>query len=128
MDNTKYFHRTISFTRKNEQISLIDLHKIDNITPLDEWLGIVVTLADGDHTVQELVDYMAQRYQNPPENLEKTIHSAIERLEEGKIIQLTEQAVELPYYLASPLEDLDLEKARALMLEDAQKMLKNAGL
>lgn len=128
MDNTKYFHRTISFTRKNEQIALVDLHKIDNITPLDEWLGIVVTLADGDHTIQELVDYMTQRYQNPPENLEKTLHSAIERLEEGKIIQLSDKSVELPYYLASPIEELDLEKARAAMLSDAQEMLKNAGI
>lgn len=128
MDNTKYFHRTISFTRKNEQIALVDIHKIDNITPLDEWLGIVVTLADGEHTIQELVDYMTQRYQNPPENLEKTLHSAIERLEEGKIIQLSDKSVELPYYLASPIEDLDLEKARAAMLSDAQEMLKNAGI
>lgn len=128
MDKNKYFHRTISFTRKNEQIALIDIHKIDNITPLDEWLGIVVTLADGEHTIQELVDYMKSRYQNPPENLEKTILSAVERLEEGKIIQLADSSVELPYYLASPVEDLDLEKARELMLEDAQNMLKNAGI
>jgi hypothetical protein len=42
----------------------------------------------------------------------------IERLVEGKIIQLSKDAVTLPYYLASPVEELDLERARNLVQED----------
>jgi len=42
----------------------------------------------------------------------------IERLVEGKIIQLSKDAVTLPYYLVSPIEELDLERARSLVQED----------
>ena len=69
---------------------------------------------------QELIDYMSRQYQSVPANLEKTLHSVIERLEEGKIIQLSEKAFDLPYYLASPIEELDIEKAKSLIKEDEQ--------
>jgi iron-sulfur cluster repair protein YtfE (RIC family) len=118
MNNKHYFYRNITFTRKNNRVALADIDQPDNTSALDEWMGVVVTLADGEHTIQELIDYIQQRYQNPPSNLEKTLHSIIERLEEGKIIQLSEKTVTLPYYLASPIEELDLEKARQLMKED----------
>ena len=118
MDNTQYFYRNIIFTRKNNQISLVDINQPDSVTPLDDWLAIVVSLADGRHTIQELIDYMSKQYQQAPEGLEKTLHSVIERLEEGKIIQLSKSAVSLPYYLSLPIEELDLEKAKKLIKED----------
>lgn len=118
MNNSQYFYRNSIFTRKDNEVSLVDINKPDSVTPLDEWLGIVVSLADGRHTVQELVDYMAQRYVQAPADLEKTLHSVIERLEEGKIIQLTENAVSLPYYLSLPIEELDIKKAKKLIKED----------
>ena len=97
---------------------LADIDNPDRITPMDGWLGLVVSLADGQHTIQQLIDYMASQYPQVPENLEDTLHSVIERLEEGKMVQLSEKAVDLPYYLASPVEELDLEKARSLIKED----------
>lgn len=118
MDNAQYFYRNIIFTRKNNQISLVDINQPDHVMPLDDWLGIVVSLADGRHTIQQLIDYMGQQYQEAPEGLEKTLHSVIERLEEGKIVQLSESAVSLPYYLSSPIEELDIEKAKKLIQED----------
>jgi hypothetical protein len=81
-------------------------------------MGIVISLADGKHTIQALVDYMSSRYQQAPDNLEETLHSVLERLQEGKIVQLSETAVDLPYYLASPIEELDIEKAKNLIQED----------
>ncbi|MEH6529015.1 MAG: hypothetical protein V7718_03630 [Porticoccus sp.] len=118
MDNTQFFYRTAIFTRKDNQVALADIYQPETSSPLDDWMGIVVSLADGKHTIQELVGYLSNRYQQAPANLEETLHSVIERLLEGKIIQLSEDAVELPYYLASPIEELDIEKAISLIQED----------
>lgn len=118
MDNSQYFYRTAIFTRENNQVALVDINNPENTTPLDQWIGVVVSLADGKHCIQELIDYMAGRYQKVPDNLEKTIHSVIERLQEGQIIQLSDKATELPYYLASPIEELDIDKALELIKQD----------
>lgn len=118
MDNTQYFYRNAVFTRRNGQVALADINHPESTSPLDEWLGIVVSLADGQHTIQQLVDYMAGQYQNPPANLEKTLHSVIERLSDGNIVQLSKVVVSLPYYLSAPIEELDLGRAKQLMEED----------
>lgn len=118
MNNSQYFYRTAIFTRKDNQVALADINQPGNTSPLEDWMGIVVSLADGKHSIQELIDYMASRYQQVPDNLEKTLHSVIERLQEGQIIQLSDNAVELPYYLASPIEELDREKAMELIKQD----------
>lgn len=125
MENTQYFYRNIIFTRKNNQVSLVDINRPDNATHLEEWLGIVVSLADGRHTIQELIDYMKKNYQQAPASLEKTLHSVIERLEEGKIIQLSESEVSLPYYLSLPIEELDIEKAKKMIREDGYSSATN---
>jgi len=93
MNNSQYFYRTAIFTRKDNQVALADINRPDNTSPLEDWMGIVVSLADGKHSIQELIDYMAGRYQQAPDNLEKTLHSVIERLQEGRIIQLSDSAV-----------------------------------
>lgn len=118
MNNSDYFYRTVVYTRENNEIGLVDIHQPDQVTPLDEWLGLVVSLADGAHTIQELLDYISNRYASVPANLEKTVHSVIERLQEGDLIKLSESPVVLPYYLAEPIEALDLEKAQKLIAED----------
>ncbi len=118
MNNSQYFYRTAIFTRKDNQVALADINQPDNTSPLEDWMGIVVSLADGKHSIQELIDYMAGRYQQVPDNLEKTLHSVIERLQEGQIIQLSDNAIELPYYLASPIEELDRDKALKLIKQD----------
>ncbi|WP_372740143.1 hypothetical protein [Neptunomonas sp.] len=118
MNNSQYFYRTVVYTRKNNEIGLVDINQPDNVTPLDEWLGLVVSLADGAHSIQELLDYISSRYASAPANLEATLHSVIERLQEGDLIKLSETPVTLPYYLAEPIEALDLEKARKLIAAD----------
>ncbi|MBV1952494.1 MAG: PqqD family peptide modification chaperone [Cycloclasticus sp.] len=118
MNNTQHFYRTTVFTQQNNQVALADINAPDKVSPLEGWMGIVISLADGQHTIQQLIDYLAQQYPQAPANLEKTLHSVIERLEEGELLKLSEQAVTLPYYLASPIETLDLDKARALINKD----------
>jgi hypothetical protein len=118
LDNAYYFYRNAVFTRKNNQVALVDIEKLDNESALDEWLGIIVSLADGCHTIDQLIKYMTQHYNKAPDNLEKTIHSVLNRLIEGKIVRLSEKPIELPYYLASPVEELDMEKARKLLIKN----------
>ncbi|MCP4790385.1 MAG: hypothetical protein GY881_09145 [Gammaproteobacteria bacterium] len=118
MDNAQYFYRKVVFTRKNNQIALADINQPDNISPLEDWMGTVISLADGIHTIQELIDYLKQQYEVAPVNLEETLHSVVERLLEGELIQLSDIKVDLPYYLALPIEQLDIEKAKQLMAEE----------
>jgi len=118
LNKKNYFYRTVVFTRQNNRVSLADIHHPDKVTELEGWMGIIISLADGAHTLQDLIDFMKTQYQQVPENLEDTIDSVIERLVEGKMILLTDKPVKLPYYLAAPIEHLDIEKAKKLIVED----------
>jgi hypothetical protein len=122
LNNSQYFYRTTVFTRRNNQIALADVYQPKNSTPLDEWLGIVISLADGSHTIQELIDYMGKQYSAPPPDLNETLHSVIERLQEGNLLKLSDSSVTLPYYLSEPIENLDLEKAKTKIEEDGYDM------
>ncbi len=116
--NTDYFYRTAVFTRQGGKVALIDINNPVDTTPLEEWMGTVLSLADGKHTVQQLIDYMAGQYLQAPENLEETLHSVIDRLKEGLLLQLSPKQVDLPYYLELPFEQLDIAKAKLLMKDE----------
>ncbi len=126
MENTKktllninhYFYRTVVFTRAGNKVALADIEHPQQTTELEDWMGIVISLADGEHTLVELVNYMASQYQQVPEKLEETLESVVERLVESKLLRLSEDKVQLPYYLAAPIEQLDLEKAKKMIKED----------
>ncbi len=118
METHQYFYRCAAFTRKNNTIALADIYQPEHTSELEEWFGVVISLADGQHTLQELMDYMAKQYTQAPSNLEETLNSVIERLVEGKLIKLSSTKVQLPYYLANPIEQLDIEKAKQLMEKD----------
>lgn len=118
MDKSHYFYRTVIFTRKAGIVALADISNPTETTALEEWFGVVISLADGKHTLPELTDFMAKQYQQKPERLDDTLESVIERLVESKMLKLSTQAVELPYYLAAPIEQLDIDKARKLIIED----------
>ena len=119
MDKTQYFYRTVIFSREGEQVALVDIENPSLKKELEPWFAVVVSLADGKHTLQELLDYLAARYQgSAPSNLEETVSSVVERLSEGKLIQTSDTPIALPYYLEHPIEAMDVEKARRLMAED----------
>ena len=113
-----YFYRTVVFTRAGNKVALADIEHPQQTTELEDWMGIVISLADGEHTLVELVNYMASQYQQVPEKLEETLESVVERLVESKLLGLSENKVQLPYYLAAPIEQLDLEKAKKMIKED----------
>ena len=99
---------------------MVDLYN-PNAEPrvYEPWLGLVVALADGQHTIQELINYASQHYANgPPDGLDSTIESAVERLSETGTVRLSDEPIELPYYLTLPAERLDVPRALNLMAED----------
>lgn len=118
MNKSQYFYRTVVFTRKAGIVALADINNPQESTQLEEWFGVVISLADGKHTLQELTDFMRQQYQQVPNSLDDTLESVLERLLEGNMVKLSEEAVELPYYLAAPIEQLDIEKAQQLIKDD----------
>ncbi|GMR21502.1 MAG: hypothetical protein BMS9Abin36_2103 [Gammaproteobacteria bacterium] len=102
---------------------LVDLDDPEKETPpLESWLGLVVALADGQHTIQQLLDYMTDHYGGkPPENLEKTIESVIGRLTETDVIKLADEAFNLPYYLSRSADKLNIEMAKQVMADDGYR-------
>ncbi len=104
---------------QGDKVLLVDMKNPKGSAPLDPWLGRVVALADGQHTVQELIDFLAGQYPDgAPENLAETVESVIQRLQETHVVHLSDEPVELPYYLAIPANEQDPERARALIEKD----------
>ncbi len=120
MDTSQYFYRTVIFSKQGEKISLVDIHDPEKeALAFEPWLGVVVSLADGQHTIRELIDGIASRYDGePPGELQRTLESAIERLMETEVIKLNDEPVELPYYLSLPVERMNLEQAKQSMADD----------
>ncbi len=114
-----YFFRAVIYAIHNDKVLLVDVKNPKESTPLDPWLGRVVALADGQHTIQELMDFLASQYPNgAPENLADTVESVVKRLQETHVIHLSDEPVELPYYLAIPANEQDSERASALIEKD----------
>lgn len=126
MDTSQYFYRNVIFSKQGDTISLIDIHQPkSNTEKLDSWFGIVLQLADGQHSIDQLHHYVSTLYNGvPPENLQKTLHSVVQLMTNSKLIVLTEEKTELPYYLSMPYEMLDIEKAKKLLEEDEDKFNK----
>ena len=120
MDKSQYFYRNVVISKQGDKVSIVDINDPDKETlTFEPWLGLVVAMADGQHTLGQLTDYLQQQYNgSPPAELERTIESIIERLTETDTVVLTDEPVEMPYYLSLPAEHLDLDKARHLMAED----------
>lgn len=120
MNSAKYFFRTAVYGTEDEKVYLIDIQNPDaKMESLESWLGVVVSLADGQHTIAELQQHLRAQYKGAaPENLNQTLTSVLERLEGEGVIKLSDEAVTLPYYLAEPVQKLDVEKAKRLMLDD----------
>ncbi len=120
MDKFQYISRCVVFSKKGDKVSLVDLYSPD-VEPLvyEPWLGLVLALADGQHTIQEIIRYASQHYSNgPPDGLDSTIESAVKRLSETGTVRLSSEPIELPYYLTLPAERLDVPRALQLMAED----------
>ena len=118
----QYFYRNNAYTRLTGgegEVALVDKRNPNETVKLEPWLATVFLLADGQHTIDELIDYLRSQYEaQPPEELELTILSVVERLVESSTVQLSKTAHEMPYHLARPIEELDPDEARRLLEED----------
>jgi len=119
LEHSLYFKRNAVFKIEGETRSLVDVQNNNVLTPLDPWMAIVVSLADGQHTIEQFVQHLAGQYPNgAPENLKETVESVISRLTDDDVIQLTAQPTVLPYYLRMPIDEQDTKQATELMLQD----------
>ena len=119
VDKSSYFYRMLMYKREGDKVFLIDKEKLDETIPLDPWLGVVVSLADGQHSIEQLIDYLGHQYKDtPPDKLEETIESVLGRLLESKAIALSDTPYRLPYYLAVPQEEQNQVAAMEMMVQD----------
>ncbi len=115
----QYFSRAVLYAKRAGKVCLFDLHDASLSQPLDPWFGKVFLLADGSHTVDELIGFVSRLYQGPqPESLERTIDSVVERLFSSDLIRFTDEPTKLPYYLDLPADEQDSTKTRALIEAD----------
>ena len=124
MNTEQFFYRNVIYSKVNNTVSIIDINKPEKKREdLEPWFGVIFQLADGQHTVEELYNLLAQKYTDgAPEDLLRTIISVIERLSETKLIMLSDVKTDLPYYLSVPYEMMDIEKAKKLLAEDKAKI------
>lgn len=119
MNHQQYFRRTTVYKVEGNTVSLVDVHENNTVTPIDPWMGAVVTLADGEHTIDQLVRHMAAQYANgAPDNLVETIESVLKRLVDVGVVELSAESHKLPYYLSLPLDEQDPKLATKLMIND----------
>ncbi len=120
MDTSQFFYRNAIFSKQGKSIFLIDFEFPDKKQQeLEPWFAIVFQLADGQHTLEQLYQYIAMQYNgNTPQNLSDTLKSVVDRMIEGKLIVLTKKTTVLPYYLSMPYEMLDIEKAKKELSKD----------
>jgi hypothetical protein len=124
MEREKYFYRILSFTRLGGEVALIDRLDPEKTIPLESWLGTVIALADGQHSIEELIDYLRGHYgASVPAELEHTVESVIERLIESQALMLSDEPYALPYHLSRPFEELDPKEAKLSMMEGGYQII-----
>lgn len=119
MEHAYYFKRNTVYKVDGDDISVVDVKDNNSLTTLDPWMAKVVSLADGQHTIDQLVQHFAAQYpEGAPDNLSETIDSVITRLTESDVIELTMRPSLLPYYLRLPIDEQDPKQATELMISD----------
>ena len=127
MDQRDYFYRNNAYTKLtggDGEVALVDKRNPNETVKLEPWLATVFMLADGQHTIEELISYLRAHYgDSPPEDLERTLLSVVERLVESSTVQLNKEPYDLPYHLARPIEELDPDEAKRYLKEDGYYQL-----
>ena len=119
MEHAHYFKRNTVYKVEGENISVVNVQENNDLTQLDPWMAMVVPLADGQHTIDQLIQHMTGLYPDgTPDNLIETIESVISRLTESEVIELTARPSLLPYYLRIPIDEQDPKQATEMMIND----------
>ena len=119
MEYAYYFKRNTVYKIEGDDVSVVSVQENNTLTPLDPWMAKIVSLADGQHTIEQLIEHMSGLYPDgAPDNLAETIESVISRLTDSDIIELTLRPSLLPYYLRIPMDEQDPKKATEMMIKD----------
>ncbi len=122
LDRNHYFCRNNAYTRLTDgesEIALVDKRDPKRTITLEPWLATVFLLADGQHTVKELISHLRSQYrESPPAELERTVLSVVERLVESGTVRLELASTTPAYHLSRPIEELDPEEAKRYLQED----------
>jgi len=119
LEHAHFFKRIAVYKVEGDDVSIVDVQANNVLTPLDPWMARVVLLADGQHTIAQLIQHMSNQYPDgAPENLVETIESVITRLTESDVVELTARPSLLPYYIRLPIDEQDPKEATQLMLKD----------
>ena len=119
MEHAYYFKRNTVYKVDGDEISIVDVKNSNTLTTLDPWMSRIVLLADGQHTLDQLIQHITAQYPDgAPSNLVETIESVITRLTESEVIELTMRPSLLPYYLRLPIDEQDPKEATAMMIKD----------
>ena len=119
MEHAHYFKRNTVYKVEGDNVSVVSVQEDNALTHLDPWMAKVVSLADGQHTIDQLIQHLTGLYPDgAPDNLVDTIESIITRLTDSEVIELTTRPSLLPYYLRIPMDEQDPKQATKLMIED----------
>lgn len=119
MEHAHYFKRNTVYKVEGENISIVNVQEDNTVTTVDPWMARVILLADGQHTIAQLIQHMISQYPDgAPENLVETIESVITRLTDSDVIELTSRPSLLPYYFRLPIDEQDPKKATEMMIAD----------
>ena len=99
----KYFYRIAEwFWHNKNEITVVDPNKPRVIT-LDPWPQLVYLAADGQRTVSQYIDVMANKYSGQiPEELDETIIKQINVLLLEKIIKISDTPQKLDTNILHP--------------------------
>lgn len=116
--DTKYFSRNVTYTMVQDKVVLIERSRPRTVT-MDEWPQLIFLSADGKRKVSELTSELGRHYKDGvPPGLSDQTRSLVMALADRGFIVLHDRAFPLPYYLSTPIEKQDMERAKKLMEED----------
>ncbi len=119
LEHSYFFKRNTVYRVDGDDIAIVDVKQNNALTPLDSWMATIVLLADGQHTINQLIQHLTSQYsEGAPENLIETVESVITRLTESDVIELTMRPTLLPYYLRIAMDEQDPKKATQMMIKD----------
>jgi hypothetical protein len=100
------------FEESENRLFVVDRYSPRLIT-LDPWLELLFGMADGKHSVSEMIEALKKGYESAPDGLADLVFDVLSRLVNEKMVELRDSASELPYYLAIPVHQQDHNRALA---------------
>ncbi len=113
-----YFRRIARFDLVDERVVVFDA-KQPRVITLDAWPELVFQMADGEHTIQQMIEHLGEQYEDGvPVGLSDQIIATVKQLIDEGILELASGSQVLPSYLSIPVSEQNPEKEKAAMIRD----------